>query len=215
MSSISSSSEYPSILIKSFERWYASGRDAWSTEQAMRTMIAPILRAQPAGLRVLDIGTGRGADAARLAEAGHIVTAIDLCRLPEWDVIEASIVPRVTFVQQDFLEWDGTGPFDLVLDNGCFHHQHADNVEIYLDRIRTVLARKGIFTLSVFHDAMREDDFEIVLSDGRLVRIYSGSTLTQLLHLNGFKVTQLDRCERVSKAFPYDYLYLTAMKDAA
>lgn len=213
MPSISPSSEYPSILVQSFERWYASGRDAWSTEQAMRAMIAPILQARTARLKVLDIGTGRGADAARLAEVGHIVTAMDLCRLPEWDAIEASIVPPVTFIQQDFLEWDGPGPFDVVLDNGCFHHQHADNVELYLGRIRGLLAPGGVFALSVFHDAVSHDDFEIVLADGRLVRIYSESTLTQLLGRNGLEVTQLERCQRVSKAFPYDYLYVTAVKD--
>jgi len=216
MPSTSSASEYLPILEQSFEHWYASGRDAWSTEQAMRTMIAPILKARSASkLRILDIGTGRGADAAKLAQAGHIVTAIDLCRLPEWDAIEAKAVRRVTFIQQDFLEWKGAGPFDVVVDNGCFHHQHADNVEIYLGRIKVLLAPEGIFSLSVFHDAINDNDFEIILSDQRLVRIYAKSTLTQLLARNGLAVTQLDLCERSAKSFPYDYLHVTAMKELA
>ncbi|MCX4162800.1 MULTISPECIES: bifunctional 2-polyprenyl-6-hydroxyphenol methylase/3-demethylubiquinol 3-O-methyltransferase UbiG [Paraburkholderia] len=179
----------------------------------MRTMIDPILNAPSPKFRILDIGTGRGSDAVRLAEAGHTVTAMDLCRLPEWDAIEMSSTIPITFIQQDFLDWEGADPFDVVIDNGCFHHQHIDKVGAYLDRIRDLMIPGGIFMLSVFHDTTSHNDFEIVLSDRRLVRIYTVSTLSKLLAKYGFEVMRLEHCQRASKAFPYDYLYVTAARD--
>ena len=50
---------------------------------------AAILRHTRAGMRVLDVGTGRGAYIAKLLSAGYAATGVDLRRYPEWDVIGA------------------------------------------------------------------------------------------------------------------------------
>jgi cyclopropane fatty-acyl-phospholipid synthase-like methyltransferase len=205
--------EYSPILSESFDSWYKAGRDMWSDEPVMRTLVDPILKMNARGLRILDIGAGRGADAIKLAKAGHRVTALDLCRVPEWDDIEASFSGRIEFSQCDFLEWQDDKAFDIFFDNGCFHHQHIGDIPKYLRRLGDALIDGGLFLLSVFHETSTDLDAELTLTDGRIVRIYSRETLLSTLKNYGLAIAETSVCVRNSAAFPYDYLHVLAKKE--
>jgi len=73
--------------------------------------------------RVLDLGTGPGTQAYALAQLGFDVTASDLSEHAVELGREGSRARGlpITFVQDDILDTQLEGAFDVVFDRGCFH----------------------------------------------------------------------------------------------
>jgi cyclopropane fatty-acyl-phospholipid synthase-like methyltransferase len=73
--------------------------------------------------RVLDLGTGPGTQAIALAERGFDVTGSDLSAgaVAQAQRRSAGLHARPSFVVDDVLDSQLTGPFDIVFDRGCFH----------------------------------------------------------------------------------------------
>lgn len=206
---------YQDCLANSFDSWYRESRDVWSPEREMRDFIHFVLDARqlPTDSRVLDIGAGRGADTTFLLEHSYQVSAIDLCRLTDWDVIEERYGESVKFVQGDFIEWAAPdNSFALVVDNGCFHHQHPNVLNMYLEKIFRLLEPGGVFAANVFFDPCVADFRTLVLSDGRLVHVFDAESLRLALMVACFEEIQFNKIPRHSQLFPYDYLYALAVK---
>lgn len=93
---------------------YAEG--AWWVQDAAAALPARVLDAQP-GERVLDICAAPGGKTLQLADAGAVVTALDISgprmgRLRE-NLARTGLSAEV--VVDDALAWQGTEPFDAVL----------------------------------------------------------------------------------------------------
>lgn len=91
--------------------------------------------ALPAASRVLDVGCGRGAVAAFLAERfGWRITGIDLAGVPLADAerrrgtLPADHAERLAFVAGNVYEHDFDEPFDGVYGTGAFCHFEADRL---------------------------------------------------------------------------------------
>ncbi len=67
--------------------------------------------------RVLEVGCGSGALAARLGADGFQVTALDV----SLEHLEVRGAPGVVFLEKDFMQYQG-GPFDAVLFVTSLHH---------------------------------------------------------------------------------------------
>jgi cyclopropane fatty-acyl-phospholipid synthase-like methyltransferase len=110
-----------------FRRWLMYnllyvGRPAWDTGVSPSELIE-LLDQTPPGI-ALDVGCGTGTNLLTMAEKGWQVTGLDFAWLPvlqaRWKLRKAGINARVC--QRDVSErLDLVGPFDLVLDIGCFH----------------------------------------------------------------------------------------------
>ena len=103
---------------------YRFGKPRWDTSRH-RPELEEIVRGRPPGW-ALDLGCGTGADARYLARQG-------------WDVVGIDFVPEATERARAGARSDGTkarfvtgdvarlralgvtGPFDLILDVGCYH----------------------------------------------------------------------------------------------
>ena len=100
--------------------------------------------------RALDMGCGTGTNALYLARHGWEVVGVDFAELAiEAAERKAGSTDAVTFVQGDVTrlsELGVQGPFDLVLDVGCFHSISARGRDRYASEVAW-LTRPGALLL--------------------------------------------------------------------
>jgi cyclopropane fatty-acyl-phospholipid synthase-like methyltransferase len=195
---------YEDVLHSDFQDHYATGRDLWTGEQAMRE--APRLLSGALGdtedAHILDIGTGHGRDAEILLADGHRVTGIDLIASPEWEVLAARRPGRARFLVTPLTELEGAAEYQAVLDNGCLHHQHPDSYPRYLRRVRELLVPGGLFTVSVFQAA--GDAGSLYVNAGkRLYREFTPDELHRLVTAHGFEPVEVRRVPRGTAGLTY------------
>ena len=170
----------------------------------------------PNAARILDIGAGRGADARFFLERSNHVTAIDLCCAVELSAMAQEFGARMTYRQGNFLDLDvAPRSFSLALDNGCFHHQHADQLRPYLTKVQECLSENGVFALNVFCEKLAPGCATITMADGRLVHVHDEATLRSALCAAGFDHIEFKRTQRREAELDYDYLYVLAHKRTA
>lgn len=131
---------------------YRRGTPRWETGVIPSPLVDLIegQKALPAG-RALDLGCGTGAHSIYLAEHGWEVVGVDFSavaiRAAQAGVGE---VRGVSFVQGDVTrlsEQSIRGPFDLVLDVGCFHGIPSARRAAYVDEVTRVTRPGAIFLL--------------------------------------------------------------------
>jgi 2-polyprenyl-3-methyl-5-hydroxy-6-metoxy-1,4-benzoquinol methylase len=105
--------------------------------------------------RALDLGCGPGRNALFLASHGYEVDAVDLSETAiawgEDRAHEAGV--SVRFVCGDAFQLADTqltGPYDVVVDSGCFHHLPPHRRVSYLALLDQVLAVGGHLALTCF-----------------------------------------------------------------
>ncbi|SEL15789.1 class I SAM-dependent methyltransferase [Streptacidiphilus jiangxiensis] len=163
------------------------GRDFWDRFYADRSRPVPFFAAKPdenlaalldrglvtPGGRALDLGCGAGRNALFLAAHGFRVDAVDLSPVAvAWGEERA----RESGADVRFLCGDAfalsaaelSGPYDLVVDSGCFHHLPPHRRVGYLALLDRVLARGGHLALTVF--AAGEGGMGSELTDADLYR---------------------------------------------
>ena len=123
-----------------FSIWYLL-RPPWETGIVPPEVVSHI-RTHPPG-RALDLGCGSGTSCIALASAGWIVTGVDF--IPS-AIQSARRKAAEAGVCADFRLGDVThlenidGPFDLVLDIGCFHNLTRKQKCSYLDQVNDLLS---------------------------------------------------------------------------
>jgi SAM-dependent methyltransferase len=163
------------------------GKDFWDGFYADRSREVPFFVAKPdenlaayldQGLvappgRALDLGCGPGRNALLLASHGFDVDAVDLSPVAvAWAAERAREAgAEIRFLCGDAFALpaaDLPGPYDLVVDSGCFHHLPPHRRISYLALLDRVLAPGGHLALTSFaagHEGMGSE-----LSDADLYR---------------------------------------------
>lgn len=207
---------YSQVLKNSFTEWYASGRDVWSRDPTMRDFAnfvhANIVGPNSKSLSILDIGAGRGYDAASFASKGHNIVGLDIVEFSEWAQIREEYPDKVDFVVADFNTWQRPSRrFDAVVDNGCLHHQHRSAISDYLMRVSNCLVPGGHFAVNLFH--VNESAGDVwQMPDGRLTHFYCLETATNLLQSSGFQLVAHARVDRRMSTFKHDLLYILSRR---
>lgn len=103
--------------------------------------------------RALDLGCGTGTSTLALAQAGWQVTGVDFA--PRAIAIarrklRLAKVPGDLRVDDVTRLHDISGPFDLVLDIGCFHGLSKGSRAVYLDNLDRLLAPGGYWLMYGF-----------------------------------------------------------------
>ncbi|BAJ32540.1 MULTISPECIES: class I SAM-dependent methyltransferase [Kitasatospora] len=144
------------------------GRDFWDRFYSDRSRPVPFFAAKPdenlaahldSGLlapgHALDLGCGAGRNALHLAARGFTVDAVDLSPVAlAWAAERARAAGATVRLHQGdaFALPAGAfeGPYDLVVDSGCFHHLPPHRRISYLALLDRVLAPGGHLALTCF-----------------------------------------------------------------
>jgi len=103
---------------------------------------------------VLDLGTGPGTQAIALAERGFQVTASDLSETAIRQVQQQAEAKglAINVRQDDILNSQLQGPFDWILDRGCFHVLPPNRRQEYVAVVHHLLKPEGYLFLKCFSD---------------------------------------------------------------
>jgi SAM-dependent methyltransferase len=136
---------------KLFYAFFYLGTPRWDTGVSPPELMTYI-RNHPSG-RALDMGCGTGTNVITLVKHGWQVTGIDFIGRA---IKMARRKAEMVGVQADFRLGDVTrikdihGPFDLVLDIGCFHSLGVDGKIAYLHNLERLLAPNGAYLMYAF-----------------------------------------------------------------
>ena len=126
--------------------------------------------------RALDLGCGTGTNAIALAKRGWQVTGVDFARsaLRAARSKAKTAGVQVNFHYADVSKLTGiSGPFNLVLDIGCFHGLPATAKTRYLANLDHLLSAEGSFMLYAFICESDQDGTGVVETDiNRLAQKY-------------------------------------------
>jgi 2-polyprenyl-3-methyl-5-hydroxy-6-metoxy-1,4-benzoquinol methylase len=121
--------------------------DSLLTQQTLRLTERHLNRSRR---RVLDLGSGEGADAIRMALLGYRVTAVDVSGIGVAKIRRFADEANVSLeiVQADLNTYRPAGKFDVVLCNGVLQYiQHKKSV---IERMQEATRPGGINVISVW-----------------------------------------------------------------
>jgi len=121
----------------------------WDTGISPPELLAYIASHAPG--RALDLGCGTGTNVLTLVERGWDVTGVDFAVQA---LAQARRKLQQAHLQADLCVADVTrvalpGPFDLILDIGCFHGLPHPEQDRYADQVKGWLASRGTFLIYV------------------------------------------------------------------
>jgi SAM-dependent methyltransferase len=135
-------------MARDWNERYRTGEMPWDTGHPDPELVALVKAGRLPPGRALDVGCGTGTTVRYLAELGYDALGVDVAPLA---VEQASARPRpargsAEFRHLDFLAAPPAGPFDLVLDRGCFHvFDGADERARFAARVAECLAPNGLW----------------------------------------------------------------------
>lgn len=133
-----------------FDLWYLQ-RPPWDTGISPPELMA-FIQSHPPG-RALDLGCGTGTNVITLAQHGWDAVGVDFARRA---IRQARRKAQEAGVAARFLLADVSrplpleGPFDLILDMGCYHALPQDARPGYRANVRRLLAPGGTYMLYAF-----------------------------------------------------------------
>jgi SAM-dependent methyltransferase len=131
---------------------YRSGAPRWDTGITPPEVVAII---EGAGAispgRALDLGCGTGTNVIYLAQHGFEAVGVDFSPIAIQQARQkAKDTSRATFVEGDVSQLTHLGiqgPFDFVLDIGCFHGLPAHSRQAYVQEVARVTRPGGLFMI--------------------------------------------------------------------
>ena len=131
---------------------YRFGAPRWDTSITPPEVVAVIegAAALPAG-RALDLGCGTGTNVIYLAQHGWKAVGVDFSSVAIQQAREiAKDTPGATFVEGDVSQLSHLGiqgPFDFVLDIGCFHGLPARSRQAYAREVARLTRPGALFMI--------------------------------------------------------------------
>jgi SAM-dependent methyltransferase len=131
---------------------YRFGTPRWDTNVTPPEVRAVIEgeAALPAG-RALDLGCGTGTNVMYLVQHGWEAVGVDFSPVALREARrKAGNLPGATFIEGDvtrLTELGVSGPFDFVLDIGCFHGLPADTRSAYAREVASVTRPRALFLI--------------------------------------------------------------------
>ena len=177
---------YLAVLKRAYSKHYLEESDVWTNDPQMRSFPALVQGSVKltSSARVIDVGCGAGRDVEYFAGLCDSVTGLDIYRHDYWETV-AQQHANASFYCTDLLSYSADAKYDLVIDNGCFHHQHPDQLSAYLAKVVSILKKDGCFALSTFKNPAIDEFVDV---NGRLHKYFGDAELQKILSTAGFSV---------------------------
>lgn len=207
---LESADKYDKHLLRYYVKLYGDDPDDRRNAASTSAIIERIKhRFRDGSARAMDIGCGAGDLVRFMASIGIEAHGVDIVPHPHWfsTVSEAVLneearIERGTYHVGFFPQVVPSGEFDLIVDNGCFHHQHPSARAHYLDSIRQRLKPTGVFFVTIFDlDAKFESVSEnhgdyAMMRDGRTAILGSPELIAPVLKRAGFMIESVSKVRR-------------------
>jgi ubiquinone/menaquinone biosynthesis C-methylase UbiE len=147
-----------------FEVAYRTGSDIW-THLPMKDRGIMLMKELPLGSIILDVGSGRGLFAKKLAEAGYSVIGIDfeenIVKKTNEEIQNWGLNGKLKFVEGSALDIPFVdNSFDGVCDFGLMENLFREDWDQYADEISRVLKPGGFYlNTSLSRETLRYFDF--------------------------------------------------------
>lgn len=172
-----------SILRKLFFNIWYFQNPPWDTGISPPELIQFIDR-HPPGL-ALDIGCGTGTNVITLAKRGWSVTGIDFAtkaiRIAKKKVHQEGVEVDL-FVDDITNPRNLSGPYDLILDMGCFHSLSNDEKLRYINNLKNLLSPEGTYLMYAFFASqdekgtgLTETDLDLLSTNFKLINRENGT----------------------------------------
>ena len=125
----------------------------WHTDCLDEDLIIALSEYAPLPGRLLELGSGSGTAAARLAALGYEVVAVDIATAAveqarlRFGTLNPNLIYEIADVCQPLVYF---GRFDYVFDRGCFHGIPPEEREQYVHHVAGVIRPGGRLFLKVF-----------------------------------------------------------------
>jgi SAM-dependent methyltransferase len=176
-------------LTTHWDRQYRRGRPVWDTDQPASELVRTVEVEHIAPCRTLELGCGTGTNAVWLARRGFAVTAIDLSPVALLRARDRAARANVAvrFLLGDLREMRPRGgPYDFVLDCGCFGAVQLGDTPAYLEALRRLTRPGSLCLILAGNDREPEDPRgPPVLSAARLRQEFS--ELFEVVRLREFR----------------------------
>ncbi|MHB1221039.1 MAG: class I SAM-dependent methyltransferase [Gammaproteobacteria bacterium] len=186
-----------------YQSIYAKQKDSWSDQIEMRMTPEIILSGLPKHtMKILDIGCGKGQDLIYYAKHhNNEVTGIDIIRHPN---LTSALNPykNIKIKIGSFLDFQFINQFDLITDNGCFHHFEEDDAQTYLYKLKDTLKIKGFYAVNTFYSGKSQSRYDI---NNRYFRYYTQDEIKCLF--SNIDLDLIKLCK--TKITKSNYYYIT------
>lgn len=174
--------QYRHRLPEIFKARYSNNNDEWTDDISMRALPYLVQGKLQLGrnISLLDIGCGKGNDIAVYSSFYDKTTGIDIVSHDAWVKIEPK---NIFFICDYFQEHIFDEKYDLIIDNGCMHHQTLEEMGEYLDKIKAILKKSGNLVISSFYS---KEGGSIMDDERRLHHYFTDKYLSGLLNEHGF-----------------------------
>ena len=126
---------------------------------------------------ILDLGTGPATQALALAGRGFRVTATDVSetaiRLGREKAAASGL--DINFLVDDILAVKIQGPFDIVIDRGCFHVFAPPLRSVFVKNLSSLIDSGGLFFLKTFSHKETRPDGPYRFSIKQIIEYFAGS----------------------------------------
>lgn len=133
-------------------------RPPWDSGHPPEELVRLVESGELAPGRAIDLGCGTGTSVIYLAQHGFDVTGVDIAprAIAKAKRKAQAAGVAVTLRVGDVCDLRGIeGPFDLAIDNGCFHSLPPQKRQAYVETLVRLLAPGGYYLLECF---LREEN---------------------------------------------------------
>lgn len=189
-------------MIDTYKRRYEFGLDSWSKLPYLKDCVDYFFTkfASPSTQKkVFEIGIGTGISSEPILEKGFSLTGIDVVYNKNWEKLKDLYPSQFKATVDDIIVYNITEKYDIVMDNGCFHHFEPDLYTPTLNKVKDLLVKNGDFFLTVFEETNLElDKGRVTYLDAgkRRCKFFTIPEIKNLLEKNDFKLKNFERIKR-------------------
>ena len=178
-------------VIETYKKRYSAGLDTWSNMDYLKDCIQIFFTEYTSlpAKHVFEIGIGTGFSSETILKLGHYLTGIDVIENDNWPNFTNTYGELFHGFVGDFAEYSVDAKFDIVLDNGCFHHFEPSYYSLTLNKVNDILKSKGMFFIAVFKEDdpnLEEGHVEYIDGGKRRCKYFTIEEIRVLLNEHGF-----------------------------